>query len=140
MPSIARLGVSLLPLAAGAHALGSYTSSRNETPKDNNADCNCYVVSSGTNSDTPEYFQYYRFYDFRNLPGGFSQPPGQVNDSKGLEPTWQPDLFNSEDWQYDWGTQNWSKPATEDFPVPMSNSYANIYLAEENNSSYHRRQ
>jgi hypothetical protein len=53
-----------------------------------------------------------------------------------MEPTWQPDLFNCDDWQYDWGTQNWSKPATDDFPIPMSNSYANIYLAEEDDTSY----
>lgn len=136
MPSIARLGVSLLPLAAGAHALGSYTSSRNETPKDNNADCNCYVVSSGVDSATPEYFQYYRFYDFRNLAGGLTTPPVQVNNSDGLEPSWQPAVFDSDDWKYDWGTQNWSKPATDDFPIPMTNSYANIYVAEENEASY----
>ncbi|KAF2631888.1 glycoside hydrolase family 16 protein [Macroventuria anomochaeta] len=136
MPSFTRLSASLLPLTAFALATSPYTSSRNETPKDNNADCNCYVVSTGADSNTPEYFQYYRFYDFRNLPGGLSEAPGQVNDSMGLEPTWQPDLFNSDDWNYDWATQNWSKPATEDFPVPMSNSYANIYLAEENDSSY----
>jgi hypothetical protein len=136
MPSVIRIGASLLPLTALALATSPYTSSRNETPHDNNADCNCYVVQSGADAATPEYFQYYRFYDFRNLPGGFSSPPGQVNSSDGLEPTWQPDLFNSDDWQYDWGTQNWSKPATDDFPVPMSNSYANIYLGQEDSTSY----
>lgn len=136
MLSFTKLGASLLPLTAVAYAASSYTSSQNETPKDNNADCNCYVVSSGADSNTPEYFQYYRFYDFRNLPGGLTTPPGQVNSSDGLEPTWQPDVFNSADWQYDWGLQNWSKPASDDFPVPLTNSYANIYVAEENSNSY----
>lgn len=139
MPSLATLSLSLLPLTAllaPALATSPYTSTQSQTPKDNNANCSCYVVTSGADGNTPEYFQYYRFYDFRNLPGGLSQPPGQVNDSQGLDPTWQPDLFNSADWQFDWATQNWSKPSTEDFPIPMSNSYANIYLGEEDKSSY----
>jgi hypothetical protein len=139
MPSIPQLSATLLPLAAlltPTLAANNYTSSRSETPKDNNPDCDCYVVQSGADSQQPEYFQYYRFYDFRNLPGGFSQAPGQVNDSLGTESTWQPDLFSSDDWKADWQVQNWSKNATEEFPIPMTNSPANIYLAKEKDASY----
>ena len=64
--------------------------------------------------------------------------PPLVNDTQiaGLEPTWQPHLFDSDAWNYDWGIQNWSKPATDDFPVPMNNSVANIYLGEEDNTTF----
>jgi hypothetical protein len=136
------LGALLLPLTAllaqSALAASPYTSSMNEKPKDNNPDCDCYVVQSGADSQTPEYFQYYRFYDFRNLPGAMSESPPLLKDDQiaGMANTWQPDLFNSDAWNYDWGIQNWTKPATEDFPTPMNNSFANIFLGEEDSTSY----
>jgi hypothetical protein len=135
------LGALLLPLAAllaPSFAQTAYTSSGSETPKDNNANCSCYVVSSGAQSTTPEYFQYYRFYDFRNLPGGFETAPPLLNNSQNatLASTWQPSLFNSDDFGSDWGIQSWSKDPTEDFPIPMSNSLANVYLGQENNSTF----
>jgi hypothetical protein len=139
MSFVPRLSVALLPLTAlltPALAANPYTSSRSETPKDNNPDCNCYVVQSGADSETPSYFQYYRFYDFRNLPDAFSRAPGQVNSSAGSEPTWQPSTFSSDDWLADWGIQNWSKKATDEFPVPLTNSPANIYLGKEKDASY----
>ncbi|KAF1936304.1 concanavalin A-like lectin/glucanase [Clathrospora elynae] len=133
--------VLLLPLTALLQptlAAYAYTSTSNETPKDNSADCDCYVVQSGAQSKTPEYFQYYRFYDFRNLPGAMSDTPPQVNDTQiaGMQPTWQPNLFDSDAWKYDWGIQNWSKDATEDFPTPMNNSVANVYLGQDDSTSY----
>jgi hypothetical protein len=142
MSHLPPLAVLLLPLTALLQTTFAdpfpYKSSRSETPKDNNADCDCYVVQTGADSKTPEYFQYYRFYDFRNLPGAMKSAPPLVNDTQiaGLEPTWQPNLFNSDDWNYDWGIQNWSKPATDDFPTPMNNSVANVYLAQEDLSYY----
>ncbi|EAT85366.1 hypothetical protein HBI56_136450 [Parastagonospora nodorum] len=131
----------LLPLAAlltPTLAADSYVSSNSETPKDNNGNCSCYVVSTGDNSDTPQYFQYYRFYDFRNLAGGFDTAPPLINDTQNASAlsTWQPSIFNSDNWISDWGIQNWSKPATDDFPVPLTNSYANIYMGEEDNSTF----
>lgn len=141
MSRLSPLAVLLLPLTALLHPVVAsypYTSCQSETPKDNNADCDCYVVQSGDNSQTPMYFQYYRFYDFRNLPDAMKEAPPLVNESvvAGQQPVWQPSLFNSDAWNFDWGIQNWSKPATEDFPVPMNNSMANIYLLEENDTSF----
>jgi hypothetical protein len=141
MPHLRPLGAFLLPLAAlltPTLAADAYVSSNSETPKDNNANCSCYVVSSGAESDTPEYFQYYRFYDFRNLAGALETAPPLINDTQNtsLVPTWQPKIFNSDDFLADWGIQNWSKPATDDFPVPMSNSFGNVYLGEEDNSTF----
>ncbi len=136
------LGALLLPLTAllvqPALAANPYTSSMTEQPKDNNPNCDCYVVQSGADSQTPEYFQYYRFYDFRNLPGAMSESPPLLNDTQivSMEPTRQPDLFDSDAWNYDWGLQNWTKSATEDFPTPMNNSFANVYLGEQDSTSY----
>ncbi|OAL50838.1 concanavalin A-like lectin/glucanase [Pyrenochaeta sp. DS3sAY3a] len=131
----------LLPLTAllqPIFAANSYTTTNNQTPKDNNGDCSCYVVKTGQNSEASEYFQYYRFYDFRNLPDAMSSAPDLVDETQiaGLEPTWQPSTFNSDAWNTDWTIQNWSKKATDDFPVPMNNSLANIYIQEENNTSF----
>ncbi|KAL5114666.1 hypothetical protein ACEQ8H_007460 [Pleosporales sp. CAS-2024a] len=136
-----RLQAVLLPLAvllSSTYAADTYISSNSETPKDNNNNCSCYVVSSGADADTPQYFQYYRFYDFRNLAGGFDTAPPLINNSQNATalPAWQPSVFNSVDWLADWGIQNWSKPATDDFPVPMLNSFANIYIGEEDNSTF----
>jgi hypothetical protein len=144
MTSFQQLGALFLPLAAlltPASAADAYTSSNSETPKDNNGNCSCYVVPTGDDSKTPQYFQYYRFYDFRNLVDGLEAPPPLINDTQNttLAPTWQPKIFNSDDWLADWGIQNWSKPATDDFPVPMSNSLANIYIGQdgqEENSTF----
>ncbi|KAF2833104.1 concanavalin A-like lectin/glucanase [Ophiobolus disseminans] len=140
MSYLPQLGAFLLPLAAllaPTVAQDTYTSSKSETPKDNNANCSCYVVSSGANSDTPEYFQYYRFYDFRNLTGALETVP-LINNTQNttLAPTWQPKIFNGDDWNADWGVQNWSTPASADFPVPMSNSYANIFVGQENRDTF----
>jgi len=128
----------LSALVTSALATVPYTSSNSQTPKDNNPNCSCYVVESGAQSNSPEYFQYYRFYDFRNLEGGFTSPPPPINQSQNasLVPTWQPQIFNSNDWNADWGMQNWSKKATADFPTPMSNSLGNVYVGQQGNGTY----
>jgi len=141
MSRLPRLSALLLPVATlltPIFAQDAYTSSKSGTPKDNNANCSCYVVSSGAQSSTPEYFQYYRFYDFRNLAGGLETAPPRINNSQNasLVPTWQPDLFNSDDFIADWGVQNWSKAAEPEFPTPMSNSFGNIWLGQEDNSTF----
>ncbi|RMZ69098.1 glycoside hydrolase family 16 [Pyrenophora seminiperda CCB06] len=142
MSYLTSLGALLLPLTAlvlqPAVATSAYTSSMNEKPKDNNPDCDCYVVLSGKDSQTPQYFQYHRFYDFRNLPGAMKEAPPLLNDTQiaAEAPSWQPDLFNSQAFNADWGIQNWTKPSTSDFPTPMNNSAANIYLGQEDSTSY----
>ncbi|KAH7085793.1 concanavalin A-like lectin/glucanase domain-containing protein [Paraphoma chrysanthemicola] len=142
MYSLPPIGALLLPLAALLVPTlaqdGVYTSTKSEKPKDNSANCSCYVVSTGKESTTPAYFQYYRFYDFRNISGALNNSPSLINQTQNasLLPLWQPTIFNSNDWLADWGIQNWSKPATDDFPVPMSNSPANIYMGEQNETSF----
>ncbi|KAF1834233.1 concanavalin A-like lectin/glucanase [Decorospora gaudefroyi] len=124
---------ALLLLLPSTLAASAYTSTQSQTPKDNNADCSCYVVESGDSAQSPQYFQYYRFYDFRGLDGALDTAPPLLNDTQTAseEPTWQPKLFNSEAWNHDWNIQNWGKPSTDEFPVPMNNSLANIYLGND---------
>ncbi|KAF1911733.1 concanavalin A-like lectin/glucanase domain-containing protein, partial [Ampelomyces quisqualis] len=141
MSYLAPLGALLLSLATlvtPTRATSTYSSSNSDTPKDGNSNCSCYVIASGAQSNSPEYFQYYRFYDFRNLAGGLETAPPLINNTQNTSQAaiWQPEIFNSDDFLADWGIQNWSKPATDDFPIPMSNSFANIYLGEEDNSTF----
>jgi hypothetical protein len=141
MPYIPPLSAIFLPLAAlltPASAAAAYISTNSETPKDNNPNCSCYVVPSGAQSTSPSYFQYHRFYDFRNLAGGLTSSPPLINATQNasLVPSWQPNIFGSEAWNADWALQNWSTPASDDFPTPMTNSHANIYLGQEGNGTY----
>jgi hypothetical protein len=136
------LGTVLLPLALSIQTASSaqYTTSNSVTPKDNNQNCSCYVVNSGADSNSPQYFQYYRFYDFRNLadrPGQYPNAPGLINDTQdaGDESVWNADILNSDAFNTDWGIQNWSKEATEDFPTRMVNSPANIYIQQNDDSN-----
>ncbi len=131
----------LLPLTLlvqSSFAAENYITSNNTTPKDNNPNCTCYVVDTAKNSKVPTYFEYYRFYDFRNLRDSFSKPPPLINNTQNASalPTWQDNIFDSDAWTTDWGVSSWTKPATEDAPVAMNNSKANVYIGSENNSSY----
>ncbi|KAF2255706.1 glycoside hydrolase family 16 protein [Trematosphaeria pertusa] len=137
------LGSVLVPLTLflqTALSAGDYTTSNNTTPHDNTENCTCYVVNSGADSNTPEYFQYYRFFDFRNLadePGQYVDAPPLVNDTQdaGDEDVWDANILNSDAWNTDWGIQNWSKPATEDFPTRMVNSPANIFISQNDDEN-----
>lgn len=142
IPGLPPLGAVLWPLALILRpALSAvYTSSNSITPHDNTQNCTCYVVNSGADSNTPSYFQYYRFYDFRSLadkPRQYVAAPPLINDTQdaGGESVWNANILNSTAWNTDWGIQNWSKPATSDFPTPMVNSPANIYLQQNNDSN-----
>ncbi|KAF2189474.1 glycoside hydrolase family 16 protein [Zopfia rhizophila CBS 207.26] len=120
-------------------ALSDYTSQNTSALHDGSRNCSCYVLSSGSDSDTPTYFQYYRFWDFRNIadePGQYTETPPLVNDTQdaGGEPVWDESVLNGDAWNSDWGIQNWSKPATEDFPTRMVNSPANIYIQQNNDT------
>jgi len=109
---------------------------------DNSPNCTCYMI----NSTTRAYFQYHRFWDFRNLgqqsldqtygEGSIDEPPPTVNNTQdaGDEPVWDPAIFDSDSWNADWSIQNWSKPATSEFPVKVVNSPANIYLLSDSDS------
>ncbi|KAF2691209.1 glycoside hydrolase family 16 protein [Lentithecium fluviatile CBS 122367] len=136
------LGTVLLPLLLSVRPASSaeYSTSNSIIPKDNSENCSCYVVNSGADSNTPQYFQYYRFYDFRNLadsPGQYLSTPGLVNDTQdaGAEPVWDANILNSDAWNTDWNIQNWSKNATDDFPTKMVNSPANIYIKQDTDSN-----
>ncbi|KAF2735505.1 concanavalin A-like lectin/glucanase [Polyplosphaeria fusca] len=131
------LGAIVLPLALLLRPVQSeYAAGNVSALHDNSQNCSCYVLNSGKDSNTPEYFQYYRFWDFRDLasngPRQYINAPPEVNNTQdqGSEDVWDANILNSDAWNVDWGIQNWSKPATEDFPTKMVNSPANVYIMQ----------
>lgn len=93
-----------------------------------NAQCDCYV----TNGSSSAYFQYYRFYDFRDVQGPsnlYDTEPANVTDSQssGTEPT-QEGLLSSSAFTRDWNIQTWGRPAGPNHPVGMQNSKQNVYI------------
>lgn len=138
--STTRSSLLLLSLAFARPILSDYTNANTSNLHDNSEDCNCYVLESGADSKTPSYFQHYRFFDFRDLasyPGQYINAPPAVNDTQdsGDESVWTPDIFSSEAWETDWSIQDWSKPASDDFPVRAVNSPANIYVGQNDDSN-----
>ena len=43
-------------------------------------------------------------------------------------------ILNSDAWNKDWNIQSWSKNASDDFPIRMVNSPANVYLQQNDNN------
>ncbi|KAJ4353258.1 uncharacterized protein N0V89_004985 [Didymosphaeria variabile] len=117
-----------------------YVTADSTTPQQNNQNCTCYVVESGADSQTPQYFQYYRFFDFRNLADKseeYVKAPAVVDDwddAPNLD-VGQSSILNSDAWNKDWNIQNWSKNASDDFAVRMVNSPANVYLQQNNDTN-----
>ncbi|KAF1814343.1 concanavalin A-like lectin/glucanase [Eremomyces bilateralis CBS 781.70] len=100
--------------------------------KDNSASCDCYVTTSGSE---PSYFTYHRFWDFRNLataPDQYTRAPRLLTDadSSGNELSRDQSFLNSSDWNADWDIQDWTKEATDEFPIRTQNSPANVYIAQ----------
>jgi hypothetical protein len=136
------LGSLLWPLILSVQTAlcAEYTTTNNETPKDNNQNCSCYVVNSGADSNSPQYFQYYRFYDFRNLadrPGQYLDTPDVVNDTRNadVQPVWNANILDSDAFNADWSIQNRTKDASNDFGTEMVVSPANIYIQQNNDSN-----
>ncbi|KAF2267091.1 concanavalin A-like lectin/glucanase [Lojkania enalia] len=141
MLSLPPLGSIILPLALVLRpALSDYTNANTSALHDNSQNCSCYVLNSGEDSSTPEYFSFYRFWDFRTLANGpreYITAPPLVNDTQdaGEEDVWDAHVLNSDAWNVDWSIQNWSKKATEEFPTRMVNSPANIYIQQNDDDS-----
>jgi hypothetical protein len=132
--TIGSLPIALLLLIQPA--LSEYTTTNNSALHDNSPNCSCYVVNSGSGN---EYFQYHRFFDFRNLasrPGQFLKNPPLINHKQNASelPVWDADILNSTGWNADWGIQSWGKDATDDFPTPMTNSLANVYIGQNDDA------
>ena len=129
IPLLAKFLLTLL--IGSSSVLSQNTSALHE----NSQNCSCYVLDSGPNSSTPTYFQYHRFWDFRNIatdgPRQYLQAPPEVDTSfedAGGEQVWDQSFLNSDAWNTDWAIQVWNQNATSDFPVRMANSAANVYI------------
>lgn len=98
--------------------------------RDNSPDCDCYVVSG----PSPGYFQYHRFFDFRNMPNegdnDFTNAPPLITEAEdqGLEPITSA-YFNSSAFTDDWTIQTWVANTSADAPVQRINSAQNVYFA-----------
>ena len=102
----------------------------NPTSKDNSPECDCYLISG----PSPGYFQYHRFWDFRNVPSDgendYTTAPSLITstESSGLEPFTSPYL-NTTEFRNNWSIQSWTSNATADSPVTRVNSAQNVYIS-----------
>jgi hypothetical protein len=101
--------------------------------KDNSGQCGCYVVTG----PDPGYFQYHRFWDFRNIPddgdNDFSAAPSLVGEDQtqgGQLATSA--YFTSANWTNDWSfIDGDSSPIG---PIPNVYSKQNIYISRNTTS------
>ena len=108
------------------------------TSKDNAPGCECFLVSG----PDPGYFQYHRFWDFRNISsqavGSNFNPPALIiaSENQGGQDTTSA-YFNTSEFLADWSIQNTVLSPTA--AVPSVNSAQNVYIAKDidgGNSTY----
>lgn len=119
-------------LAAGSSQLADLE------PRDNSAQCDCYVVSG----KEPGYFQYHRFLDFRSITASdadnFNTPPPLITAAENqggqnLTSTY----FNTTAFSADWFITN--KVERTNVPVSLVNSVQNVFISsglDGSNSTY----
>ncbi|KAK4937715.1 hypothetical protein LTR10_021725 [Elasticomyces elasticus] len=98
---------------------------------DNSPDCDCYV----TNGSSSAFFEYHRFYDFRNVGDGsiYDHEPANVTNSQsnGDEPG-QQGYLNTSAFAKDWNIQNWGHEREgPDYPVTVQNSPQNVFIGHD---------
>lgn len=103
--------------------------------RDNSNQCSCYVVSGAD----PGYFQYYRFWDFRDIPNDgsndFTKAPPLVTpaeNSGGQDVT--SSFFNTSQFIDDWSLQDGIESAHAASTLKMVNSYQNVFIARDPNT------
>jgi hypothetical protein len=99
---------------------------------DNSQNCTCYTLDS---DNSPAYFLYHKFYDFRSLPATGEPPLINANQRFGAEQAQDQDTFNSSSWNNDWEIQSWGKKNSADAPVMMQNSAQNVFIGISSPSS-----
>lgn len=119
------LPLLLTALLTQATLTQSTTTSPLATLHDNSQNCTCYTLDSDSQ---PSYFLYHKFYDFRSLPASQDPPLVTANQRFGTELAQDQSVFNSSEWNRDWGIMNWGKKGSRDAPVAMQNSAQNVYI------------
>jgi len=97
--------------------------------RDNNSDCDCYAISSGSET---HFLRNHRFHDFRFFSRSsrtFFQSPPVVTDTNSDNAQIQ-DVLTSRSFQADWSLQDWDKPSGTENPIAMYNSKQNIYVMQ----------
>ncbi|KAJ9652808.1 hypothetical protein H2198_007938 [Neophaeococcomyces mojaviensis] len=129
MPRLTLVGTLLL--LAGAVIAGSDPTLTEPLSRDNSDECDCYLVSG----PDPGYFQYYRFWDFRNIfsegDEDFNNPPPLVTSSQnsgGQDVTAA--FFDTNEWNDDWSILNDLEEPNA--TVPSINSAQNVFISTEN--------
>ncbi|OJD15315.1 hypothetical protein AJ78_04432 [Emergomyces pasteurianus Ep9510] len=94
--------------------------------------CDCYVVSG----PEPGYFQNYKFYDFRSVSPEKTWLSNSKTTRPSLTKTGNPKKafrMNLEDTGFldDWAIQDWSRPGSDLFPIPIRNYYENVFVLED---------
>ncbi len=106
---------------------------------DNSPECDCYV----TNGRSSAFFQYHRFYDFRDVGTDsiYDHEPANVTSpqSNGDEPG-QQGYLNSTAFAKDWKIQNWGHEREgPNYPVTVQMSPQNVFILrnpEESSTSH----
>lgn len=101
------------------------TTSTQATLHDNSQNCTCYTLDS---DNSPAYFLYHKFYDFRSLPATPEPPLVTANQRYGKELAQDQATFNSTAWNHDWEIQSWGKKSTGEAPMMMQNSAQNVFI------------
>jgi hypothetical protein len=82
----------------------------------------CTIFS--TNGSTASYFEYHRFYDFRNIQT--SRTAQSTYSDSSLSPASK--IVNNASWTDDWGIRVQSKGAANDHALPMQYASSNVNL------------
>ncbi|KAF5680934.1 xyloglucan endo-transglycosylase [Fusarium heterosporum] len=91
--------------------------------------CDCYV----TKGDNPQYYKDHAFFDFRYL-SEHAGVPALIDTVEGnANADFTSDYFNwGSEFTSTWGPQKWNNGNSE---FPMQNSYNNLYIEENDDSS-----
>ncbi|EGE82211.1 endo-1,3(4)-beta-glucanase [Blastomyces dermatitidis ATCC 18188] len=94
--------------------------------------CECYVVSGAE----PGYFQNYKFYDFRSVvpektwqPNSTTAKPARNRTSNSRKESHM--TLEETGFLDDWVIQDWSRAGSFLFPIPIRNSYENVFVLED---------
>lgn len=104
--------------------------------KDNAPNCDCFLVSG----PDPSFFQYHRFWDFRNIADDangddytVAPPLVTAEENAGLEPVTS-SFLKTEKWGLDWEIEDWISNVTKDSPVESVNSAQNVFISRNTSS------
>ncbi|KAF2747298.1 glycoside hydrolase family 16 protein, partial [Sporormia fimetaria CBS 119925] len=98
--------------------------------------CSCYTVSSST-SPRP-LFHAHHFFDFRTFNPADLTTPSTPQTREYYPDDYNPDPFgalNTPLFTSHFAIQTWSRNATSEFPIPLTNSPSNIYLSHDPDAS-----